>query len=161
MNDLKDWRISAKLSIKSPYSGFSGRIDWTQKESSYQILISGPLGFGLARIEGNETSAHMEHKNESFVGSPDKLLSDAIGIPIPIDGWRWWLSGSPSPIGGPVEFADIVLDSHATSFSQDGWYLSFSDYSLTPIGYLPGKITGQSDQLSFKLIVSKWRNPNN
>ena len=62
---------------------------------------------------------------------------------------------------GPVEFADIVLDSHATSFSQDGWYLSFSDYSLTPIGYLPGKITGQSDQLSFKLIVSKWRNPNN
>ena len=159
MNDLKDWRISAKLSIKSPGSGFTGRIDWTQKESSYRILISGPLGFGHARIEGNETSAHMEHNEEIFVGSPDMLILDAIGIPIPIDGWRWWLSGSPSPIGGPVEFADIVLDSHATSFSQDGWYLSFSDYSLTPIGYLPGKITGKRDNLSFKLIVSEWKNP--
>ena len=157
--DLKDWRFAAKLSIKSLDRGFAGRLDWTQEESSFRIHLSGPLGFSRVRIEGNPISASMEQNDKVFVGTPETLISRATGITIPIDNWRWWLSGSPSPIGGPIEFTDRQPDNRSISFSQDGWQLSFSEYSSTPLGYLPKKIIGQNSNLSFKLIVSKWTNP--
>ena len=157
--DLKDWRFAAKLSVKALDRGFAGRLDWTQKKSSFRILISGPLGFGRARIEGNRISASMEQNEQVFIGTPEMLISAAIGISIPMDNLRWWLSGSPSPIGGPIEYSDRDLDKRFISFSQDGWRLSFSGYSSTPLGYLPKKIIGQNSNLSFKLIVSKWTSP--
>ena len=157
--DLKDWRFAAKLSVKALDRGFAGRLDWTQKKSSFRILISGPLGFKRVRIEGDRITASMEQNEKIFVGTPEMLFSRATGISIPMDNWRWWLSGSPSPIGGPIEFADRELDNRSISFSQDGWRLSFSEYSSTPLGYLPKKIIGQNSNLSFKLIVSKWTSP--
>ena len=51
--DLEDWRFAAKLSVKALDRGFAGRLDWTQKKSSFRILISGPLGFKRLRIEPN------------------------------------------------------------------------------------------------------------
>ena len=156
---LKQWRIAAKLSIKTSDDGFAGRIDWTQKESSYRILISGPLGFGQVKIEGNHNSASMRKDDQVLFGSPDMLMLNATSISIPINNLRWWLSGVPSPKGGPANFSDENEDNRTMSFSQDGWYLSFSNYSSTLLGYLPGKIIGQNDKISFKLIISKWRTP--
>ena len=157
--DIEDWRFAAKLSVKALDRGFAGRLDWTQKKSSFRILISGPLGFKRVTIEGNRISASMEQNEKVFVGTPEMLISRATGISIPMDNWRWWLSGFPSPIGGPIEYSDREPDNRSISFSQDGWQLSFSEYSSTPLGYLPKKIIGQNSNLSFKLIVSKWTSP--
>ena len=157
--DLKQWRIAAKLSIKTSDGGFAGRIDWTQKESSYRILISGPLGFGQVKIEGNHNSASMRKDDQVLFGSAEMLMLNATSISIPINNLRWWLSGVPSPKGGPANFSDENEDNRTMSFSQDGWYLFFSNYSSTLLGYLPGEIIGQNDKLSFKLIISKWRSP--
>ena len=156
---IRDWQAIAKVSIKTNKKGISANLDWTQKGKSYRMALSGPMGFGKLVIDGTRELARIQQNGETVIGKPEVLVFDVTGIALPIDTWRWWLRGIPAPKDPTTKFVMTTAHGHAESFVQSGWSLSFSKYRRTAAGYLPSRIIGRSDKISFKMLVSKWITP--
>ncbi|MDA8787216.1 hypothetical protein N9N19_06710, partial [Porticoccaceae bacterium] len=81
------------------------------------------------------------------------------GLAIPVDALSWWARGLPSPAETPFNNLVSGPTGEASSFEQAGWQLSFSRYKRKNDRNLPGKITGEFGEQSFKLIISAWTFP--
>ena len=70
---LQQWQLSGKLGYRSPEKGGSAKLNWTQEEDHYQLLLSGPLGVGSAEIVGNSKTVEMVQGDAVFREAPENL----------------------------------------------------------------------------------------
>ena len=80
IREIRDWQAIAKLSIKTDKKGISANLDWTQKDKSYRMVLSGPMGFGNLVIDGNHGATGIESLAVAFA---DVLSKKPIGSPAP------------------------------------------------------------------------------
>jgi outer membrane lipoprotein LolB len=161
VSQLNDWRLAGKLGFRGPDNGGSASVNWRQRQENFQLQLSGPFGAGSATLSGNQQIAEMLYQDKLYRQTPQQLATQLIGVPLPVDALSWWARGLPSP---DQELASNIATSpegYASSFDQAGWQLSFSRYSMTSAGSLPGKIVGthqpsENRRYSFKLVISDW-----
>ena len=158
---LHQWELQGKLGFKSANQGGSANLHWSQNQQQYHLSLRGPLGAGSANLIGNSTMAQLRQDNQVYTGLPEKLAIQLTGVPIPVEALSWWARGLPSPNKSESYNLVTTADGTAVSFTQAGWHLAFSHYSLTPEGTLPRKIIGQHGGHSFKLVISRWSFPDN
>ena len=156
---LQNWELQGKLGFKNALQGGSANLSWLQDQKQYSLSLSGPFGAGSAIIEGDQYLARMQQGDQIYSNSPELLAQQLTGLAIPVDALSWWARGVPSPTEAPINNLVSGPSGEASSFEQAGWQLSFSKYSRKNNRNLPGKITGQLGEQSFKLIVSAWSFP--
>ncbi len=161
VSQLHQWQLQGKLGFKSANQGGSANLRWSQNQQQYQLSLTGPFGAGSATLIGNSTMAELRQDNQLYTGLPDQLAIQLTGVPIPVDALSWWARGLPSPHKSESYNLVTTANGTAASFTQAGWQLAFSRYSLTPEGTLPRKIIGQHGGHSFKLVISRWSFPDN
>ena len=161
VGQLHQWQVQGKLGFKSANQGGTANLNWSQNQQQYQLSFRGPLGAGSATLIGNSTMAQLRQDNKLYTDLPEKLAIQLTGVPIPVDALSWWARGLPSPNKSEPYNLVTTADGTAASFTQAGWQLAFSRYSLTPEGTLPRKIIGQHGGHSFKLVISRWSFPDN
>ncbi len=154
---LDKWQLRGKLGIRSATKGTSANLQWYQNKRNYQLKLSGPLGTGTAIAEGDSNSIEVKQGSKTYRGTPQAIGQQLIGLPIPVDVISWWARGLPSPNVPPATDTHTDLDGKFQRFNQAGWQLSFSNYTSVQGYHLPTKLSGQSGDLGFKLIVSSWR----
>ena len=159
--ELDQWQVQGKLGFKSESKGGSANLNWSQNQQQYQLSLSGPFGAGSAIISGDTASAQLYSDNQTYIDLPEQLALRLTGLPIPVDALSWWARGLPSPHKSESYNLVTTANGTAASFTQAGWQLAFSRYSLTPEGTLPRKIIGQHGGHSFKLVISRWSFPDN
>ena len=125
------------------------------------IKLIVPFGAGSATLSGNQQNAEMLYQDKIYRQTPQKLATQLTGVPLPVNALSWWARGLPSPNQKTASSIATSPEGYASSFEQAGWQLSFSRYSETGAGSLPGKIVGthqSSDdrRYSFKLVISDW-----
>ncbi len=155
------WQLQGKLGFKNASQGGSANLRWLQNQQQYELSLSGPLGAGSAVIEGNQYLAKMQQGSQTFSSTPESLALQLTGLAIPVDALGWWARGLPSPSAAGASNLITGPTGKALSFEQAGWQLSFSRYSQNQGFALPGKITGQLGDQSFKLVISRWSVPDN
>ena len=161
IDQLRQWQVQGKLGFKSADQGGSANLNWSQNQQQYKLSLSGPLGAGSAMISGDSAMAQLRQDNQLYTDLPEQLAIQLTGVPIPVDALSWWARGLPSPSKSDPSNLITTADGSAASFTQAGWQLAFSRYSLTPEGNLPKKIVGQLGGHSFKLVISRWSFPDN
>jgi outer membrane lipoprotein LolB len=159
ITELNQWQVDGKLGFKSAGQGGSANITWSQSQQQYELVLSGPFGAGSAVIRGNDRLAYLHRDNQTDTDLPEQLALRLTGLPIPVDALSWWARGLPSPNRDAATNLLTSADGTAAGFSQAGWQLTFSRYSSTLNGNLPGKIVGQLGDHSFKLLISRWSFP--
>jgi outer membrane lipoprotein LolB len=156
---LQSWGLEGKLGFKNARQGGSANLSWKQDQQQYSISLSGPFGAGSALIEGDQYLASMHQGHQIYSNSPELLAQQLTGLAIPVNALSWWARGLPSPAESPINNLISGPSGAATSFEQAGWQLSFSGYRRKNDRNLPGKITGEFGEQSFKLIISAWSIP--
>jgi len=156
---LQSWGLRGKLGFKNSLQGGSANLSWQQHQQQYSVSLSGPLGAGSAVIEGDQYLANMRQGEQTYSNSPELLAQQLTGLAIPVDALSWWARGLPSPAETPFNNLVSGPTGEASSFEQAGWQLSFSRYKRKNDRNLPGKITGEFGEQSFKLIISAWTFP--
>jgi len=161
VSQLNDWRLSGKLGFRGPDNGGSASVNWQQRQEQFQLQLTGPFGAGSATLSGNQQNAEMLYQDKIYRQTPQKLATQLTGVPLPVNALSWWARGLPSPNQKTASSIATSPEGYASSFEQAGWQLSFSRYSETGAGSLPGKIVGthqSSDdrRYSFKLVISDW-----
>lgn len=120
--------VNLQPMLQSPYAA-QGGFSWRDDGRTLQLDLSNPLGSVLARIRVNADAAELERADGSreSASSPDALLAQVWGHPMPVAGLRYWIQGREAP--GPAA-SDVQHDAqgHLTALRQQGWEVRLSGY---------------------------------
>ncbi|GGK78492.1 lipoprotein insertase outer membrane protein LolB [Amphritea balenae] len=150
------WRLKGKIGIRTATDNSSASLYWQQLQQHYEIELTGPLGQGGARIEGNGAGITIDVAGEKpiWAPSPELLMEQTLGWQFPVRELLYWVKGVPAP-GTPFELS--LSQELPEKITQNNWqinYLRFTEQS----GYqLPGKLTINRDDLRITIVAKEWQ----
>jgi len=154
---ITSWELQGKLGVRSPGESGSGTLFWLQRNDYYDIRLSGPLGRGATRIQGDSKQTTLEVAGRQPVSaeSAEALLEQQIGWRLPVEHLLWWVRGLPAP-DAPSR---LQLDTHSrlARLSQSGWTVEYSRYQQVGGLELPQRLQISGHDLLLTLVVTDWR----
>ena len=110
------------------HDAVQGGFAWRDTDRRLVLDLANPLGNTLARVEVGAGRAVLTRSNGSTetAGSPDELVEQALGSPIPVAGLRDWLRGRLG--GSPAQGLQQDAQGRPERFQQSGWRVSLSRY---------------------------------
>lgn len=151
---INQWHLQGKIGIQAPQASGSANLEWRQQAEQFSLSMSGPLGLGTSKIEGDALWATLYYDGKVYSAPTNELAFDLTGLPFTMDMLTWWVRGLPIPND---ELIALELENgYAKQFQQHGWQLSFARYQTTPQGRLPGKIVISKPDHQIKLVINQW-----
>ena len=153
---LDEWEFSGRIAVKTGTDGFNGHLRWMQNDDAFKATVSGPLGVGTVRIEGDDQSVTMTDKDDVRIRLEDAEheLRDRYGWTIPIESLRFWALGIPDP-SAPAE-TDVNADGQLQSLTQRGWSVSVSRYRIGGGQLMPSRLTAENHDTRVRLVIDHW-----
>lgn len=158
---LSQWSLTGKIGVRAGKEGGSAYLDWQQLNDIFTLTLSGPLGQGTTKIQGDASQTQLTtHKNQVYTAnSPEALLYQHTGWQLPIQPLRYWVKGIPAP----ELAAKIERDANGTiiQLTQGQWQLSFANHTLVNGYWLPQKIkiwtvADIQPPLKITLAIKRW-----
>jgi outer membrane biogenesis lipoprotein LolB/Flp pilus assembly protein TadD len=146
-----DGRFAVKVNDKNSSNGGNGSFSLKHENLSDELLLSGPLGSSLARINVTPSKAILEQKGQTFTAiDADQLVYQAIGLPIPARGLSAWLSGYTRP--GSQGTVERYANGLAKTITQDGWILDYVWSDKSQLQKLNMNRSGPEGKVEIRLI---------
>lgn len=155
---LQAWSLRGRLSARNDRGGWAAGLQWRQGDADFDISLSGPLGQGLGRLYGQDGRVRLElpHRPAEEGDSADVLLEPRVGLVVPFDGLRYWLTGQPDP-ARPVASQELDALGRLTRLEQDGWAILYQHYAPLDGLEVPDRIEISHGSLRLKVIVDEWK----
>lgn len=157
VQSLDRFRLEGRVSVRREEKSFSAGIRWQHDPARDEILLSSPLGQGVAELrqENGQVMLKTAEGQTSVVDGGEALLDTVLGVRLPLDGLLHWLLAQPRP-GGAYQL-ELDGEGRVARLSQDGWRLEYGRYRLHGQRWLPGRIFARhGEQLEFRLVVDVW-----
>lgn len=151
---LQNWSAEGRLGVRMSQESHSANLDWQQQGDQYRIALTGPLGQGGLRIEGDSRSVSLRQAGEDSIhraATPEALMQQLLGWHLPLSHARYWIRGLPDP-GTP----STTLDAPATGFIQAGWTIEYLRFAPVAGQLLPEKLRLQHKDLRLTVIINDW-----
>lgn len=156
LEQLQHWQLTGRLNLRVPGESGTMSIDWQQQQEHYSLLLDGPLGTFIARVNGSDNGVSVTVSNETRYGtSPEDLLYTLTGWQFPVSYLKHWVVGLPAP-GGDARIT-LNNEGYPERVEQSGWDIVYRKRSSTNGLYLPTRLTISSGDVRLSLIVSNWR----
>jgi outer membrane lipoprotein LolB len=151
------FEVTGRFAARQGADGGSGRIQWRHTEADDDLVVSNPIGQGLARITRRDGLYTLETADDrKFTSSDaDGLAAQALGWPLPVSGLPSWLRGKPMP-GRPATL-ERGANGEPKLLEQDGWrieYLAFEEG-----GTLPTRLKVSRGDLDLRFSIESWTTP--
>ncbi len=145
------FELSGRVAIRYAKEAASGGIFWRHSDDADEILITSPLGQGIARINRERDQYRLvTGDNKSYrAADAESLTEQALGWPLPLAGLPDWVRGRASP-GRPAETrgeagGDLEL-------RQDGWHVVYEEFREGR----PIRLRISRADLEIRLVVDRW-----
>jgi outer membrane lipoprotein LolB len=151
-----NWSLQGRIGIRTDDQSLSGQIHWQHRADADELLITSPLGHGVARIVSDSEGVTLEVPNEAARHAPDaeSLTREVLGYGLPVSGLTWWVRASPAPGRGFEVTRDTA--GRIAQLKQDGWvidYLQYADDAPTR----PRKLVVARNGLEIRLVADTWQ----
>ena len=156
LGELDKWQFSGRIAVKTSDDGFNGKLRWVQDEDSFVATVSGPLGIGTVRIEGNIEGVKITDKDgtTTVLRDIESELYYRYGWTIPVESLRYWVLGIPDPrVPAETDFDDHDRVSH---MKQRGWSVDVGRYREAGGQQMPARLVASSRETSVRLVIDKW-----
>lgn len=153
------------MGIRTPELSEQANLVWQYRDQSNHLKLFGPFGAGAITIEFDDYGVQLsDQRGVQYRGaSAERLLTDIIGWPIPVDALPAWLWGQPIP-DTPFRYR---LDGQARLgvLEQLGWRIEFADYreysSQDQSRDRPRHITASKQvargKIKVRLVARQWQ----
>ncbi|MFT7227674.1 MAG: outer membrane lipoprotein LolB [Methylophilaceae bacterium] len=157
VNNIKQFSIKGRLGVMTNPKGFSGRVSWQHTTENDHIDIFSPLGGKVAYITKTPQDVALTNNKGEQVSAEDAetLTEKTLGFRLPLSGLSHWALGKPSNTG-LVNYVTWDQNGRINRIQQNGWDITYKDYSMQEGYFLPKKVTLRTDTLIIKLIAEKW-----
>ena len=150
LQQQKNWSFEGRLALVSDKESVSVSINWRHAESHDEIELVGPLAQGRVKISVSPGQVEVDDGDvrNIYYGQADAMLSEQLGMDIPVSSLRFWVLGVNDPGYAFVE--------QSGGFYQNGWLVRYKEMQNVNANILPKKMTAEKDKARVKLIVDQW-----
>lgn len=147
------WTLQGRIGVKNAEQSLSGQIRWQHHGDRDELLLTSPLGQGLARIVRDADGVTLELPGQAPRRAPDAdaLTREALGYVLPVVGLTWWVQARPDPSRSFEASHDAA--GRLTRLSQDGWTIDYLQYAADA---RPRKLTVSREALEIRLVADSW-----
>jgi outer membrane lipoprotein LolB len=146
--------LAGRLAARYNGDSFSGNLSWQHARAGDEVLISSPLGQGVARIvraPDGEVTLTTAQRQEYRAADAESLTQEVLGFRLPLGGLADWVRAAPSP--GHDHRVERSADGRVRTLEQRGWRIEYLEYrderpSLLRLTY-PG--------IELRLAVTQWK----
>lgn len=153
---IPEWAFTGRIGVSAGTEGFNGKLRWNQVDNGFSATLSGPLGVGAIRINGDSGRVTVIDKDgqEIELTNPEEDLRLMYGWTIPVTSLRYWALGIPDPASPAVtEFDD---DGQLVRLEQRNWRVSISQYREGGGQLMPRRITAVNGDAKVRLVIDHW-----
>ena len=154
--ELDEWEFSGRIALKTETDGFNGKLRWAQTGDDFTATVSGLLGLGAVRLEGDDRSVIMTDKDgvRTELEDAELELYYRYGWTIPVASLRYWALGIPDPTS-PAE-TSFNDDGQLLSLVQRDWSVSISRYGEGGGQLMPKVLTAENSDTRVRLVIDHW-----
>jgi outer membrane lipoprotein LolB len=147
------FELSGRVAVRHGKEAASGRIFWRHSDDADEMLITSPLGQGIARInrERDQFRLVTGDRKEYRADNAEDLTEQALGWRLPLAGLSDWVQARASP-GRPAEMQGDV--DKGLELRQDGWHVAYEEFR----GGKPFRMRLTREELQIILVVDQWTN---
>lgn len=157
---IGEFAIEARFALRASMPGQApqsagGRLSWEHRTGGDLLLISNPLGFGLASITTTPTLSRLESADGQIRESPDPdaLIEEVTGQRLPVSHLPAWLLGRA---GSGAALSQDALG-RPSSLRDAGWQIDYTYDDPAP-GALPSRLTLNRDgEIELRLRIEEWK----
>ena len=147
------FELAGRVVVRHGKDAASGKIFWRHSDDFDELLITSPIGQGIARIsrERGQFRVVTGDNKEYRAADAESLTEQALGWRLPLDGLSDWVQARASP-GRPAEIRgepDSGLE-----IRQDGWQVAYEEFR----GGKPFRMRLTREDIEIHLIVDQWTN---
>jgi len=132
--------------------GASGRIVWRHSQTTDELLITSPIGQGIASItrRDNEVRLVTADQKEYEAQDVESLTEQVLGWRLPLAGLQNWVQGRADP----ARHAELERNaqSRLIALRQGDWRVQYQEYE----GVRPSKLLISYPGLEIRLVVDQW-----
>jgi outer membrane lipoprotein LolB len=152
---ITSWAFTGKMAINDGHNSGSGIVKWkVSNNNETYAQFKAPLGQGswtLTEANG-QAKLSSSRRGTSIADDAQILISHELGWQFPWHQLQFWLRG--------YAYDQHKLTPHSKPLSllnDDGWEISYQQWTQTAMGLLPKKIKARKDNFSVKLFIYTWK----
>jgi len=151
-----DFELAGRIALQYGDNAGSGNIAWRHGARDDELLLSTPLGQGVARIvrEGEQVTLTAQDGREYRASDAESLTERVLGFRLPLVGLADWVRGraAPAPAAAPtLERRDG--EGRLLELEQTGWRIEYQAYA----GDRPTRLRVRYPGLELRLAISTWK----
>lgn len=156
---LTQWQAEGALSIQTAKGTDTAQFEWQlQGQNDYSLRFMGPVGTGYGTLKTSPAqSVYLAPKGKVYTDrDAQALLTQVTGWQLPVDNLYYWARG----LASPATTADLQFDanhSHLLGLQQDGFSVTFQNYSGVGTLDLPSRLLIQNDAVKVKIVITHWQ----
>lgn len=145
--------LQGRIAVKYGEETLSGLLQWQAEANADSLLLSSPIGQGLASIRRNAEGVTLIRPGEPDMQaeSVESLTESALGFRIPLQGLRHWILGQPAP--EPESRVVRNGSGEISEIEQDGWKVEYQDF----VDNRARKLKISRPGMMLKLVVDEWK----
>ena len=151
---IEAFRIEGRIAVRHGSESFSAGIDWRHDAQSDEIVVSGPLGQGLARLTAGGGTALLETADQKrFMAADLEGLSEQVfGTRLPVSELARWVLGRTSS-GGAARQDEA---GRLAGLAEQGWVIEYLRYESGARDALPELLLARSEGVEVRLKIDTW-----
>jgi len=152
-----DWSFVGRIAVSQAGNGGSGRIEWHQHGSDFDIRLSAPITKQTWRLSKSGSEVLLEGLPGGARSGSDAeaVLLEATGWRIPVAILSAWVRGARAGGTADLEFAPNGLPA---TLKQSGWVVDYRAWNQADPA-LPTKVFAEQGDARVRLAVDRWQSP--
>jgi outer membrane lipoprotein LolB len=149
-----EFELAGRIAARYRDDAGSGGIAWRHGARGDEMLLTSPLGQGIARLvrTGDEVVLTTQDGREFRATDAETLTEQVLGFRVPLLGLADWVRGRAAPAPAPA-LRDLDAAGRLALLEQSGWRIEYLEYQ----GGLPSRLRLTYPGLELRLAVSEWK----
>jgi len=155
LQDL-DFELSGRIAMQYRDDAGTGNIAWRHGPRSDEMLLSTPIGQGIARIvrEGELITLTAQDGREYRAADAETLTEQVLGFRLPLLGLADWVRGRAAPAPAPAPASERRDgEGRLLELEQSGWRIEYLAYNLDR----PMRLRVRYPGLELRIAISEWK----
>ena len=147
-----EFELAGRLAASFGGESFIGNLAWHHARSGDEMLITSPLGQGVARIlrQGETVTLSTAEPREYRAADAELLTQQVLGFRLPLAGLADWVRARPAT--DTQALAEYSPDGRLLKLAQRGWTIEYLEYS----GARPTRLRLIYPGIELRLAISQW-----
>ena len=148
-----EFQLTGRLAARYESESFSGNVSWSHARQGDEMLISTPMGQGLARIvrDADGVVLRTAEPREYRAADAEALTQEVLGFRLPLAGLGDWVRGRASQ-GSPA-VTERNQDGTLKSLEQAGWRVEYQEYEA----HRPKRMRLLYPGVDLRFVVTEWK----